>query len=291
MIGIYALTWQQTDKVYIGQSIDILARFKQHCRSMQVTKLANYKVIDIYNKFGLPELVILEECKISDLDFLEVSWINEFNSIKQGLNIVEGGANNIGTNNFAAKYSQNSILKALSLLSNSSRTLLDISNRLNIQISTLSGIVNKNRHCWLEEKYPVQYAKMLLNRSNLKVNANTKYPPIIGPDNIVYNITNVKEFCREHPLLNEISRTHLNAVMCGKRKQHKGFKLLDPNSFLSKATRPTLIDPDGVEFINIINITEFCEQHELLKGNINARKGLSRVFNKEREVYLGFKLK
>jgi hypothetical protein len=292
MIGIYALIWDNINEVYIGQSTNIDRRFKEHVYSMETSKKANYKVLEMYHKYGIPSLVILEVCTINELDALEISWIKEFDSIKGGLNIAKGGVDKTGINNFSAKYTKREVLKGFSLLYRTNKTLLDISNKISVQISTLSSISNGYRHCWLQEEYPAQYAEMLSNRDELVTNSNTKYPPILGPDNIVYTVSNIKAFCEQHPLLGVKGYSHLTSVVNGIRKQHKGFRLLDPLSARSvSANRPTLLGPQQEEYVNIKSITSFCSNHPLLKDNPNARKGLSRVFNKERDSYLGFKLK
>lgn len=290
MIGIYKLSFEGTDKVYIGQSEDIEKRYKEHLAFLR-KGLHSIKMNKAYAMFGIPLLEVLCECLVAELDEFEEETISIYNSVDNGFNTLYKPGDtpdNTGQLNGMSKYSKRLILRAFSLLYSTSKTLLEISKSTSIQISTLSSISNGSRHMYLKKEYPEQYDIMVKHRRALTVNTSIKYPPIIGPDNKIYYITNVKQFCREHPLLDEAGSTHLSEVIKGKRNSHKGFKLQNKESAIVKVARPTLVDPSGIEYPNITNITAFCNEHPLLQGNVNARKGLSRVFNKERDQYLGF---
>ncbi len=88
--GIYKIT-SPSGKIYIGQSTNIDKRFK------------NYKCLDckqqpkLFNslfKYGVEahKFEIIEECGVNQLDKNEKYWIKKFKSIKEGLNIKEGGS-------------------------------------------------------------------------------------------------------------------------------------------------------------------------------------------------------
>lgn len=292
MIGIYKLTFNGTDKVYIGKSEDLAKREKEHLAHLR-RGTHSIKMNEAYNKYGTPKLEILCECLEEELDEFEEETIEIYNAVDNGFNTLYKAGDtpdNTGILNGMSKYPKKLLLKAFSLLYRTNETLLHISKRLGIQISTLSSISNGYRHLWLKKQYPEKYSLMLNKRRNLTPNVR-KYPDIKGPDGIIYQITNVRDFCRNHPLLETSGYSHLNSVMTGKRKQHKGFTLANPEEAVKKQVRPTLIDPDGVEYVNISSITGFCSEHLKLAGNINARKGISRVLNGERSSYLGFMLK
>jgi group I intron endonuclease len=91
--GIYKIT-SPSNKVYIGQSIDIIKRFKfycgLHCRQQQL----------IYNslkKHGVDKhkFEVLCQCSREELNNLEVYYIDLYQSFnsKFGLNLKEGGGN------------------------------------------------------------------------------------------------------------------------------------------------------------------------------------------------------
>jgi group I intron endonuclease len=90
MIGIYKIT-NPKGKIYIGKSKNIEDRFKsykklQHCE--QQTKLYNSlkKYSPENHKFE-----IIEECSIEQLNEREIHLIKIFDSIRNGLNLTEGG--------------------------------------------------------------------------------------------------------------------------------------------------------------------------------------------------------
>lgn len=87
MIGIYKITNRINGKSYIGQSINIEKRFKQHCTG---DKQLIDKVISKYGKENFT-FEILEECSIEKLDEREIKWISFYDSFKHGYNLTTGG--------------------------------------------------------------------------------------------------------------------------------------------------------------------------------------------------------
>lgn len=88
MVGIYKITNQLNGKVYIGQSIDIEERWKQHKRAWRDTsrKALLYEAI---RKDGLGNFLfeIIEECPKEKLNEREKFWIREYNSLEDGYNM------------------------------------------------------------------------------------------------------------------------------------------------------------------------------------------------------------
>lgn len=288
MIGIYSLYWEIPDKIYIGQSSNITYRYEQH-KYKFIKGTANYKMQEMYNLYGFPTLNVLEQCSVAELDVLEVHWINEFNSINEGLNIAKGGKCAVGTLNFSSTYSKFKLLKVFSRLYLTNNSCLDISKEMGVHIGTVSAIVQGIRHVWLEEEYPDEYSRMVERR--MYIPKRSKYPSLIDSKGVIHNILNIKEFCESNKEL-AIRQDRLGQVLSGKINMHKGFKLLDPKSTkIITNTRDTLLGPNNEEYVGISNISEFCRNNVYLKDIPQARKGLSRIFNKERESYLGFKLK
>lgn len=163
-IGIYILYFDELDKVYVGQSVDIQKRYRDHKSALQRNKHTNYKLQQAYNLYGLPFLTIIEECRINELDSLEKSWTKELNSISNGLNIVEAGkGTGQGPNNSFAKYNKLTILKIFRhsyLKEYSNLTVKEIAVKLNVKESTIKSLRYGNNHHWLQETYPTQYAWM-----------------------------------------------------------------------------------------------------------------------------------
>lgn len=302
MIGIYALTWEQTDKLYIGQSQNIENRYKEHIKTLARKAVTyNTKLQDTYNMYGTPSLLVLQECSLLDLDANEVSWINEFDSINTGLNIAVGG-NSITRGNIgpSSKFTKTSILKAFSLLYRTLDTLPTISKRSGISTNMLTHISTGACHVWLQEAYPNQYSIMIdnikkrakHNQIGNKYNEIKTYPPIIGPDGVIHTIDNVRAFCISREDLGLSGYSNLYAVMLGKRDVHKGYRLLDKTiNTTTNSLRPSIVDPEGNVFENIHNITEFCRDNSLLKDNARvASRGISSLMRRERKSYKGFTL-
>lgn len=91
--GIYKIT-SPTDKIYIGQSVDIFSRWskynKENCKSQR-------KLYRSFVKYGANkhQFEILTQCKIEQLNELEKYYINLYQTFNSnfGLNLQSGGGN------------------------------------------------------------------------------------------------------------------------------------------------------------------------------------------------------
>lgn len=87
--GIYSITNKDTGKMYIGQSIHIEQRFKEHIRygnnSMYIDRSIKKHGKDVF------DFNILLECDESELSHEEHKFINLFDTYKNGYNLTEGG--------------------------------------------------------------------------------------------------------------------------------------------------------------------------------------------------------
>lgn len=96
MVGIYKITNKVNGKVYVGQSIDIIDRWKQHYyKAFNSKEVAfNSAIHSAFRKYGIEnfELEVIEECSAEELDEKEKFWVKEFNSLSpNGYNILSGG--------------------------------------------------------------------------------------------------------------------------------------------------------------------------------------------------------
>lgn len=138
--GIYKYTNRTNNKVYIGQSVNILKRKWEHEHSpSRVSKFDK-----ILNSIGPNEFdfCILEECPVSLLDERERFWIKEYNSTndKYGYNILEGGTSKIGENNPQAKLSNIEISEIIKLLIENNLTNSEIGKLYRVSQSTIDQI-------------------------------------------------------------------------------------------------------------------------------------------------------
>ena len=111
MIGIYKITKKENGKCYIGQSNNCERRFKEH-----QTKGASSRIpVDIaIQKYGKDAFTyeVIEECSIEELNQKEQYWIKYYNSMEDGYNCSEGGAQqSIGVNNGRSKLTEQDVIK------------------------------------------------------------------------------------------------------------------------------------------------------------------------------------
>jgi len=229
-IGIYLLKFQNTNKVYVGQSVNIEYRYKKHIQALK-RSTSNYKLQEAYKAYGIPELVILcDNLTVEELNSNEELAFSIFDSINNGFNICnKADIHEIGENNPGAKYSNQQIEEVFHLLFDLSKRYKDIEKITKVSISTIRHIANKEAHVWLSVKFPDQYAelsnlKILRKKEVSKLNVkNIDRPLIVSPDGIVYRVENIAEFAREHGLDSSSLAKVLNKRP--KYKSHKGWKL------------------------------------------------------------------
>lgn len=226
-IGIYAIYFSKIDKIYIGQSQQIEQRFTAH-RSLLNRGHYNYKIAQAYAKDPNPEFNILEVCSISELNALEIYYINEFDSIVSGLNIQHGGdSGRPGYGSGKCKNTREELELAFNLLTNASLTKEQIITMSGVPSGVLDNIICKTRHIWLHEYYPHISELVLANRNIRAVNAQeNRYKTncvLVSPEGIEFTCTNRNKFAKEHGL----NSGHLGAVIRQQEIQHKGWKLKD----------------------------------------------------------------
>ena len=99
MIGIYKIENKVNGKVYVGQSVNIETRWKNHrCELNRGTHYNDY-LQRSWNKYGSNnfDFVVIEECSKDDLDDRETYWIDYYNSCDflHGYNSQLGGAGDL----------------------------------------------------------------------------------------------------------------------------------------------------------------------------------------------------
>ena len=91
--GIYKITNLITKEVYIGQSVNISDRFKQHIKcGLGIDASPTNKLYNNMQQFGVWNFTfeILEKCERSQLNEKERFWIDMYQSNKVGLNTMKG---------------------------------------------------------------------------------------------------------------------------------------------------------------------------------------------------------
>lgn len=92
--GIYKITDLTTGKAYIGQSVDIKERFRQHIKSTLTYGKSSNKLYQTMQKSGVHNFTfeILEEVSRAELNERETYWINFYKTKDFGLNTTRGGS-------------------------------------------------------------------------------------------------------------------------------------------------------------------------------------------------------
>lgn len=98
--GIYKIESLIDHKVYIGQSIDIEARWAAHCYAARGNK-DQYPLHVAMRTQGVENFSyeIIETCAREELDEKEIAWIEYYDSYRNGYNGTPGGSQVQGENN------------------------------------------------------------------------------------------------------------------------------------------------------------------------------------------------
>lgn len=96
--GIYIIKNNINNKVYIGQSVNIVARWYAHKQSAKNIKAQDHytEIHQAMYKHGIDSFYyeILEECSIERLNKREIYYISLYDSYKNGYNMTFGGEGN-----------------------------------------------------------------------------------------------------------------------------------------------------------------------------------------------------
>lgn len=152
LIGIYKIENLINGKIYIGQSIDIERRWKEHCSK---NKSLIGKAI---TKFGQENFSfeILEECEKNSLNKKEIFYIQKFNSlVPNGYNVREDNYN-VQSYNIYFYYNKNILLNIISDLKDNILSFSEIAKKYNLNISTISRINKGDVHVQENISYPIR---------------------------------------------------------------------------------------------------------------------------------------
>lgn len=93
--GIYAILNKITNQIYVGQSINIKKRFRNHKWFLNHNEHSNDYLQHAWNKYGEVsfEFIILEYCSKEELNDKESFWIKHYDSVNSnnGYNLTSGG--------------------------------------------------------------------------------------------------------------------------------------------------------------------------------------------------------
>lgn len=171
MVGIYMFTNRCNGKSYIGQSVDIERRYKDH----RFHTSENTVFHDDLRYYGFHnfDFCILEECCVSDLNSKEVYYIKKHNTMfPNGYNITPGG-NFPHTNKLKSASDVDAII---TYLKEDKLTNGEIGKIFGISDQMVSNI-NRGKN-WIRDgvTYPIRDGRRI-SRLNLLSNNKSYYSP------------------------------------------------------------------------------------------------------------------
>ena len=150
MVGIYKITNNINNKIYIGQSIHIKRRWTEHCQPSSNSLIS--KAIRKYGKNNFT-FEIIEKCPQNQLNERENYWIKYYDCINpNGYNISEGSDNKNNNYCFIDKAVVFNIINELF----SEKSFKEIAKDNNVDISTISRINSGESHYQEDLKYPIR---------------------------------------------------------------------------------------------------------------------------------------
>lgn len=96
MIGIYAIKNKINNKMYIGKSINIENRWREHVKELNNNRHYNTYLQASWNKYKEDnfQFLVIEECSSDELNEKEIYWINYYGGSDNTnlFNLAEGGS-------------------------------------------------------------------------------------------------------------------------------------------------------------------------------------------------------
>lgn len=163
--GIYKITNQINQKVYIGQAQDIQRRWRNHrtdaknCTKPEILKNPLYQDI---KKYGIDNFIfeIIEICSLKELDDKEKYWISYYDSFNNGYNRTEGGQTSPHSNKMTLELFNNIIFD----LQNTLLSTEEIGKKNNISGRMVRDI--NNGISWKKDylTYPIRESLIVLQQ-------------------------------------------------------------------------------------------------------------------------------
>lgn len=170
MIGIYKITNKINGKCYVGQSINIEKRWKEHKKDAFWKNGPEYEypLYRAIRKYGLENFLfeVIEECDAVDLNKKEIFYILKYQAYIDGYNQNEGGHNSVHN----CKLSDAAVTKIIERLKTSLDNTKKIAKEFGVGFTTIRNInVGESYHRY-NETYPIRpYV------GSLKINENGQY--------------------------------------------------------------------------------------------------------------------
>lgn len=221
---IYKISFNNTDKVYIGRTSNYKSRNNTHIWALK-NNCSTKKLQEAYNQFGEPSIDILEENILDEeISAKEKYYILKYNSVEDGYNTTydttQGGGGR-GELSSGALYRDYEILNLIKyIVENKHQSLPLVSKNTGINFNTVEGVAQGKTYTWLEECIPELYKELLSIKGTRKLNLS-KTIKFISPDGTVHYSTNIRDFCKKHNL----NQSAMSKVSRGIHTHHHGWTL------------------------------------------------------------------
>lgn len=223
MSNIYVIQFQNTDKVYIGQTVKpIEVRLHQHLIKLRAGTHHSKKLQKVFSSLGDASIYLLESCADDKANEREIYWVAEFNSYYNGFKGTLGGdASGVSFEHGAAKFALEDYLCVITLAALTNLTYKEIHEETGVTINIIQDIITKRNHTSLREYLPELYDSMnkvnRMGRTNIKEGGWGTWRNTNTEETVV--VENMNKFCEERGL----SSSKMTLVNQGKRNQHLGW--------------------------------------------------------------------
>jgi len=150
MCGIYKITNNINGKIYVGQSICIEKRWRNH-KNYFGSGNEDYPLYRAFSKYGIDNFSfeVIEECSRSELNKREIYWINYYNSVNNGYNQSYGTIN-------AQKLTPEYVLKIIDDLKNTNDNTEKIGEKYQVSGRTVRAINTGESWYFDNIEYPIR---------------------------------------------------------------------------------------------------------------------------------------
>lgn len=274
--GIYEIRNLVDNKVYVGSSVDIESRWKQHKYHFENRKHHNIFLQRAWYKYGESnfKFSVLQEASEQLIGTLEIEYISKFSALnpKLGYNLAAGGQLSLGNKN----------TKKWICLINPEGELIthfgvsDFCRTYNISPRALNELMRGVYGNWKGWKSLTFIYKDRKEYAKKRVAKIAKHYEVINPNGERIQIFNLNKFCRD----NKLDNSSMTKVINGAHISYKGYKTIpelarEKNAYHKSITKEyEIITPEGLR-IKFRNLYRFCKDNNLdrssLQGVIKGR--------------------